>query len=263
MFPYLDTAGFQRRVTAMTAADATNVEALRPGLTAQRLAMRSSWINARLRKRYGNGANAGNALPLGQQPPALLSSGTTPPPVSLVGRPILGSLQVQLQITTAGAVGTAAFKYSLDGTTPSLGPVTTAPVVSLPGTGMQVVFPSGAYSLDNLYAAATPVPETVLSWLVTMVTMDLYQARGVNPQDPQLELLRKDLETALEEVKEASDSKDGLFDLPAAEDADSAITTGGPLGYSEQSPYVWADLQLQAAIQEDATTAGVTLGGNR
>ena len=54
-----------------------------------------------------------------------------------------------------------------------------------------------------------------------------------------------------DEIKEAADGKDGLFDIPIVEDLDSAITTGFVLGYSEQSPYTWTDVEACEGSFED------------
>lgn len=94
-----------------------------------------------------------------------------------------------------------------------------------------------------------PVPPVVLGWLSKLVTPDVYRKRGVNPSDPQLELVEKDRTTAEAEIKEAADSKDGLFDLPLNETATpvaSAIAAGGPLGCSQTSPYDWVDVEAEA-----------------
>jgi hypothetical protein len=103
-----------------------------------------------------------------------------------------------------------------------------------------------------VYAAATPVPEIVLGWLTLFVTYDAYRKRGTNPQDPNIASLIEDCKTAADEIKEAADSKDGLFDLPTSEDTDSAITTGYPLAYSETSPYVWTDVEACEGYAQDA-----------
>jgi hypothetical protein len=252
-FPYLDLKGFTAR-TVMPSGDVAIVEAAHTGFTAQRIAVASSYINARLRKRYGNAQNSYNSLPLGQTAPGLDKAGTTPPDVSLTGRPTLGSLQIILVIVAGGAVGTAQFKTSIDGGMTYGAVVSTAASVKLPvdsGYGLQVLFSPGAYSADDIYSAPTPVPETILGWIVALVTMDLYRKRGVNPQDPTIETVREEAIRALAELKEAADSKDGLFDLPVNENADSAITTGGPLGYAEQSPYTWTDIEQCLAGAED------------
>jgi hypothetical protein len=251
VFPYLDLAYFTFR-TVLAASDVTIAESRYPGFVAGSIAGWSSWLNSRLRKRYGNAANLGNALPLGQRAPTVLGAGTSPPPIALQGRPTLGSVRPQFQVDTPGPLGTATVFYSVDGSTPSLGPLVSSPVpVSLPGTGMQVVFPAGTYSADNVYTADTPVPPVALGWLVALVSFDVKTKIGRNPQDPAMLDLTADRDRALAEVKEAADSKDGLFDLPACEDTDSAVTTGGPLGYSETSPYVSIDRQARVGRWED------------
>jgi len=248
MFPYLDLAGFKRR-TMMPQSEVDYVNQDSPGFIEQRIASRSSLINARLRKRYGN-TGARSSLPLGQQAPTLVAAGTSPPSVTLSGRPTLGSLQIGLSITLGGVTGVATFSWTADGVTYTT--AMTASSVVLGSTGLTALFPAtGTFAIDNVYAAATPVPETVLGWLVTMVTYDCYRKRGVNPQDPQIQLLVEEYNTALAELKEAADSKDGLFDLPTSEDQDSAVTTGGPLGCSQASPYVWQDVERARATAED------------
>lgn len=208
----------------------------------------------------------GNNLPLGQKPPLLVASGTAPPAVFLLGRPTLGSVRISIQITTGGVVGIALFAWAKDGGLFAIGSdqqptswttgVLTAASVPLPGTGLSASFPAtGPYSTDNLYAAATPVPEAVLRWLTDFVTVDLWDRRGRNPQDPAMVSAKERYDQAMAELKEASDSTEGLFDLPVSEDVDSAITTGGPLGYSEQSPYTWT-IQEQAAAQSEDSNNG-------
>lgn len=249
-FPYLDLAGFKAR-TVMPSADVDLVEASQAGFTQTRINVATSYINSRLRKRYGVQPTIGNSLPLGQQAPLLVAAGTNPPAASLVGRPTLGTLSVLIRIVVGGSLGIATFQFSTDGGLTNAGSATTGAAVVLPNTGLTVNFPTGVYSTDNVYSSATAVPETVLGWIVALVTVDLYRKRGVNPQDPTIEMIREDAARALAELKEAADSKDGLFDLPVNEDNDSAVTTGGPLGYVEASPYTWTDIELASGRAED------------
>jgi hypothetical protein len=94
---------------------------------------------------------------------------------------------------------------------------------------------------------ATPIPEIVLGWLTALVTPDVYRKRGVDPQDPQIASVEKDRDEAVAEIKEAADSQDGLFDLPLNEAMQtSAITSGGPMGSSQVSPYEWIDIEAEA-----------------
>lgn len=250
-FPYLDLLGFARR-TVMAQTDVNYIENDSPGFTVQQIASETSYINGRLRKRYGNNGRK-NSLPLGQSAPVLVATGTAPPNVSLQGQPVLGSMQVVITITTPGALGTALFSYSLDGGITTVTGQTTAASYVLGTSGMTILWNAlGTYSTNNVYSAATPVPEIVLGWLTTLVTFKLYRKRGVNPQDPQIEILLAEVERTRDEIKEAADSKDGLFDLPESEDEDSAITTAGPLATSQTSPYVWQDYEQAVGRAQDA-----------
>lgn len=92
-----------------------------------------------------------------------------------------------------------------------------------------------------------PVPEIVLGWLALRVTPKLYERRGWDPSDAQAQSILADAQAALDEMKEAADSADGLFDLPLKQDeAESAVVKGGPISYSEASPYTWTDRQREA-----------------
>jgi hypothetical protein len=255
MFPYLDIAGFKRR-TVMPAGDVDYVENDSPGYIASRIAVRSSYLNGRLRKRYGNAqnTNGGNGLPWGQTPPVLLAVGVAPR-VTLHGTPTVGSMQVQIEITTGGNLGAGVFKWTSDagiGVAPGASGVTLTSSVPLTGTGLTAIFADDVYLTGMLYLAAPPVPEIILDWLATLVTYDAYRKRGANFQDPAMAQLVDDVARVAEEVKEAADSKDGLFDLPVSEDLDSAVTTGGVLGYSEQSPYSWVTIERAQGTAEDA-----------
>lgn len=99
-------------------------------------------------------------------------------------------------------------------------------------------------------------PATVLRWLVDLVTFDAYRKLGFSPTSAQdVAAIVDPMTRALEQLKEAADSKDGLFELPLRNDAQdvSGVARGGPLGYSEASPYTWTDLQADAAAAEEDT----------
>ncbi len=94
---------------------------------------------------------------------------------------------------------------------------------------------------------ASPVPEAVLGWLTAIVTPELYFRRGWDPASEQGAAIIDAAKRAREEIKEAADSKEGLWDLPLREDTtDEGISKGGPLAYSEASPYEWLDVQREA-----------------
>ena len=102
----------------------------------------------------------------------------------------------------------------------------------------------------------TNVPPTVLRWLTALVTRDTYLKRGFNPSSQQDQLgIFGMAEKAETELKEAADSQAGLFELPLkASDTSDGITRGGPLAYSEASPYTAMTLQAEDGYAEDASS---------
>jgi len=98
---------------------------------------------------------------------------------------------------------------------------------------------------------AAPYPEIYLGWITAIVTLAAYQRRGWNPSGAENELIIKAADDARAEVKEAADSKDGMFELPLRHDAPAgAVTQGGPMAYSEVAPYTWIDRQAEVARGE-------------
>lgn len=96
-----------------------------------------------------------------------------------------------------------------------------------------------------------PVPAIVLGWLTKLVTPSVYRKRGWNATSEQDQQILDAEKTAREEIKEAANSNDGLFELPLRDRPDvSAVSAGGPLAYSEASPYTWTDRQKEAARGE-------------
>ena len=113
--------------------------------------------------------------------------------------------------------------------------------------------------LRKRYAApfASPYPPAVKSWCARIVTMQCWRRRGYDPTDESMVDAIKDRDEAKAEIKEAADSDKGLFDLPLRADTTSTgISKGDPLGYSEQSPYVWMDQQASTARDEDLNGRG-------
>ena len=104
---------------------------------------------------------------------------------------------------------------------------------------------------------ASPYPVAVQGWLSRIVTLRCYLRRGVDPTDPQFAEIKGDAEKAEAEIKEAADAKEGLFELPLRADVDAnGVTRGGPMAYSETSPYVWTDRQRSVATDEDRNKRG-------
>lgn len=93
---------------------------------------------------------------------------------------------------------------------------------------------------------SNPRPEIVVVWEQKIVTPEAYEARGQNPQQF-MEGIEKARDRAYEQIKEAADAVDGLYDLPLLESSDeSGIVKGMPRGYAEASPYDWTDRQGEA-----------------
>lgn len=117
---------------------------------------------------------------------------------------------------------------------------------------------AGAYAdinarLRKRYATPFAVkPEAVVRWMTRIVTPEAYRARGIDDADDQIETIDKDRERAYEEIKEAANAVDGLYDLPVDPLLDAtAISKGGPQGYSEASPYTWTDVQSSLLSTEN------------
>ena len=104
---------------------------------------------------------------------------------------------------------------------------------------------------------SSPYPDAVCDWVARLMDPLLLKKRGVDATDEQFISIADDANAALEEIKEAANAEDGLFDLPAVDTADgTAISKGGPLAYSETSPYVWMDLEEETGRQEDVDGIG-------
>lgn len=103
-------------------------------------------------------------------------------------------------------------------------------------------------------------PESVKEWLARIVTLRCYLKRGVDPNDLQMIEIKQDSDLAKAEILEAANSDEGWFDLPTLDSADpSAVSKGGPYGYSERSPYVWTDVEEDVGSSEDQSGTGTTL----
>lgn len=90
-----------------------------------------------------------------------------------------------------------------------------------------------------------PVPIAVKRWVRDLVLPRVLDRRGTNPKDNDLrEQLEKNRDRALEEIKEAADSKEGLFDLPLRADTNATGVVGAaPILKVETSPYAWIDTE--------------------
>ncbi len=113
--------------------------------------------------------------------------------------------------------------------------------------------------LSKRYAVpfADPEPEIVKKWATDLLTERVWIRRGVDPSTADMQAASEAVAETRGEIKEAADAETGLFDLPLrADTTTSGISKGGPFGYSEQSPYVWYDVQATAARDEDTSGSG-------
>lgn len=103
--------------------------------------------------------------------------------------------------------------------------------------------------LSKRYACpfVSPYPEVVRRWVVRLVTPHALMRRGVNALDQMYQAIQDDATKAWEEVTEAANAKEGLWELPLKEtDSTNGITRSSTLAYSERDPYSWTDVQVQA-----------------
>ena len=114
--------------------------------------------------------------------------------------------------------------------------------------------------LRKRYALTSPFPLIVKSWLTRVVTPLVYHKRGVDPTDGQFEDMVEDANRARDEVQEAANAEDGLYDLPLNEGStETGVSKGFPMAYTEASPYAFADDQYARARVEDTGSGGGTI----
>jgi hypothetical protein len=105
----------------------------------------------------------------------------------------------------------------------------------------------------------TTPPSVIVMWLVDLTTQSLLNRRGYNADDPQMVRMEERTTLAHAQLLEAANSRDALFDLPFLQGGgDSAVTQGGPMFYSETSPYVWQNVQECAGRSDDCAGFGDT-----
>lgn len=105
--------------------------------------------------------------------------------------------------------------------------------------------------LQKRYATpfVAPYPAIVLMWVVRLATPIAYGKLGWQPSsESDAAAVLSPATEAKAEIKEAADSKEGLFELPLRQDTTATgVSRGAPICYTETSPYVWADIQLENA----------------
>lgn len=131
--------------------------------------------------------NIANAVSFTNGISSVVATGTAPPGVTFSGVP-LDNFQIQLDITTGGGVGAAAFKLSDDGglTFPVTGAIA-APSVHLTvgavDTGISANFPAGSYATDNVYKVTVLPSQLWTSTLAHVEVQVTYGAAGYHNVD--------------------------------------------------------------------------------
>jgi hypothetical protein len=107
------------------------------------------------------------------------------------------------------------------------------------------------------------VPGLIEDWLVSLVTPRAYAKRGVNPSSGELwftEFVINPAVAALKEIDDAANGNEARLELPlkSTSEPGADVTRSGPLAYTETSPYVWLDVQADAAREEDTGRSGTS-----
>lgn len=106
-----------------------------------------------------------------------------------------------------------------------------------------------------------PFPLAVKRWLAALVTLQCWQRRGFDPTDSTMQSVIDSAERAHAQLKEAADARDGLFDLPLRADVTlTGISRGGPISYTQTSPFVGKRLQREQGMREDIAGSGTRWG---
>lgn len=121
--------------------------------------------------------------------------------------------------------------------------------------------PFGGTPDPGLAPLRSDVPMIIEEWITAILTLRAYAKRGFNPSSGDTwfeETIVGPAKQAMADIKEAADSKDGLFELPLKESTANAggVSKAGILAYTETSPYVNMDLQEERGREEDAAGEG-------
>ncbi|MCC6557187.1 MAG: DUF1320 family protein [Polyangiaceae bacterium] len=93
-----------------------------------------------------------------------------------------------------------------------------------------------------------PYPDAIIDQVARVVAYRLTLKRGFNPSSEQDQLIKEEKDEALAWLSETADAQNGKVELPIRQATPpdvAAVNAGGPLGYSEASPYTWMDIQLE------------------
>jgi hypothetical protein len=102
------------------------------------------------------------------------------------------------------------------------------------------------YAIDWSEVANQPVPDKIIEWLILLVDIPVCKCTGAIPEGRVDDWIREDEKRVNDELKEAADSENGLFELPLREPGVSAVNKGGPLVTSNTTIYGFFDAQQTA-----------------
>jgi phage gp36-like protein len=94
----------------------------------------------------------------------------------------------------------------------------------------------------------TPYPDSLVDNVAAVTSYRLYTKRGGRPDGTKAEAAQRAHDAAMAWLQQAADSKDGLVELVQKQSAPRgavAVNRGGPLSYSEASPYSFMDVQRE------------------
>jgi hypothetical protein len=84
------------------------------------------------------------------------------------------------------------------------------------------------YAIDWTEVTNQPVPDKIIQWLILLVDIPVCKCTGATPEGRVDDWAREDQARVNDELKEAADAENGLFELPLRETGASAIHIGVP-----------------------------------
>ncbi len=116
--------------------------------------------------------------------------------------------------------------------------------------------------LRKRYPAAfvAPYADQIVQWCAAIVADKAMRKRGIDESDKQAQAYIDDRKRAEDEIKEAADCTNGLWDVPLRADKPATgINDTLPISSSQASPYVWQDEQIMASRDEDVNGTSTVL----
>lgn len=103
------------------------------------------------------------------------------------------------------------------------------------------------------FDAPGPTPDKIIQWLILLTDIPVCKSAGVTPEGRVDDWAREDETRTNDELKEAADAENGLFELPLKNTdtlGSSAINKGGPMVASNNTIYGYFDEQQRIRDEE-------------